>query len=134
VKESFINCAVDDALARSIWKIISQSKRGRQLECLKLWTKGGDQYGWNRSISSVFRDVLDNLSRSWLVERGPRDGQEDITVRELGQDARLRRYAFERELKRTIQPEAEQIFREIWLRKEGCKDWRNEWHSIPPEG
>jgi hypothetical protein len=134
VKESFINCAVDEALARSIWKTISQNKRGRRIERLKLWTKGEDQYGWNRSISSVFRDVMDNLSRSWLIERGPRDDQEHITVRKLGQDARLVRNAFERELKRTLQPEAEEIFRDIWPRREGTKDWRDDWSSIPLEG
>jgi hypothetical protein len=31
-KETLINCAVDEALARSIWNTISQNKTGRRLE------------------------------------------------------------------------------------------------------
>ncbi|KAF2675750.1 hypothetical protein K458DRAFT_437773 [Lentithecium fluviatile CBS 122367] len=86
MKETFINCAVDEALARSIWKTISQNKTGRHLERLKLWTTGGGEYGGSMYVS--FDEIIENLSRSWLIERVPRDDQEDITVKELGKDAR----------------------------------------------
>ncbi|KAF2684989.1 hypothetical protein K458DRAFT_366493 [Lentithecium fluviatile CBS 122367] len=131
IKETFINCAVDEALARSIWKTISQNKRGRQLERLKLWTKGGGEYGGSAYRS--FSEVVRNLSRSWLIERVPRDDQEDITVRELGQHEREANDLEERRLEkgRDHVPNAWRVFRTIWPCKEGSKDWRDDWSSFP---
>ena len=73
--------------------------------------------------------ILKNLSRSWLIERDPRDDRNDFTVKELGKHAR-------RSKDRLTEPELAksatgQIFRTIWPRKEGSKDWRDNWSSFP---
>ena len=53
LKEIFINCAVDEALTRSIWKTNSKNKMGRQLERLRLWAREGGDYGWGWESSAV---------------------------------------------------------------------------------
>ncbi|PSN74958.1 hypothetical protein BS50DRAFT_628208 [Corynespora cassiicola Philippines] len=86
-KETLINCAVDEMLARSIWKFTSYKETGRRLERLKLWTRGGDKFGDSTSSSSIYT-FTKCLSRSWLIERVPREDRDDITVRELGKHER----------------------------------------------
>ncbi|KAJ4296815.1 hypothetical protein N0V90_006863 [Kalmusia sp. IMI 367209] len=127
LKETFINCAVDETLARSIWKAISQNKTGRQLDRLKLWTTGGGEYGGGPTLGRV-STIIQSLSRSWLIERVPQDDQENITVRELGQHARN---VSDPQARYSHESEAGQIFRTIWLCKEGSKDWRDDWASFP---
>jgi hypothetical protein len=127
LKETYINCAVDESLARSIWNVISKNKTGRRLERLKLWTTGGKQFGTGDNSSSN-TDLLDTLSRSWLIERVPRDDQEDITIRELGQREREARDAKTYERRDT---EVQKVFREVWPRKEGSKSWQDDWSSFP---
>jgi hypothetical protein len=125
LKETFINCAVDEALARSIWKTINRNKTGRQLERLKLWTIGGGRYG-REGAGHHAELIIKNLSRSWLIERVPRDDSEDITVRELGQHARE---VDDAEARRSYESQAGRVFRAIWPCKEGSKDWRDNWSS-----
>ncbi|XPS93562.1 hypothetical protein M3J09_002907 [Ascochyta lentis] len=125
-KETLVNCAVDEVLARSIWKTISHSKQGRRLERLKLWTTGGAKYGGGPSPRHL-KTMLQDLSRSWLIERIPRNDEEKLIVRELGQRARE---ANDRDVRRSLDSEAGQIFRTIWPCKEGSKDWRDDWTSF----
>ena len=127
LKETYINCAVDEALARSIWEVISRNKTGRRLECLKLWTTGGKEFGTGGGTSWI-TDLLDNLSRSWLIERVPRDDQDDITIRELGQREREARDARVRQRRET---EPQKIFREVWPCKNGSESWQDDWSSYP---
>jgi hypothetical protein len=148
LRETLMNCAVDDTLARSIWEIICQNKVGQKLEALKMWTYGGGQFG--NGHFGYIRDVVDNLSRSWLIERVTRDDGDIINVKELGQRAReardqqvTDRYERSAYMRRgidddVIEPEvvAEgsrevQLFRRVWPRKEGSKDWRKDWSSLP---
>lgn len=129
-KETLVNCAVDEVLARSIWKTISHSKQGRRLERLKLWTKGAGKYGGG-SRPHYFDTMLRDLSRSWLIECIPRDDEEKLIVRELGQRARE---ADDRDVRRSLESEAGQVFRTIWPCKEGSKDWRDDWTSFPLPG
>jgi hypothetical protein len=127
LKETFVNCAVDEALARSIWKTISQNKTGRKLERLKLWTAGGSEHGggYNWFIYMFIK----HLSRSWLIERLPRDNREDITVRELGQH--VREIDDDLDVSRCYESEVGPVFRSIWPCKEGSNDWRDDWSSFP---
>jgi hypothetical protein len=127
LKETFINCAVDETLARSIWEVVSKNKIGRRLERLKLWTTGGKEYGTSGSSSHV-TDLLDNLSRSWLIERVPRDDQEDIIVRELGRREREAHSAKVRERRETV---PQKTFCEVWPCKEGSEGWQGDWSSFP---
>ncbi|KAF1948509.1 hypothetical protein CC80DRAFT_498161 [Byssothecium circinans] len=127
LKETFINCAVDEALARSIWKTITRNKTGRQLERLKLWPTGGGEYGGVWCEQTVLT-ITQDLSRSWLIEHVPRDDQEDIAVRELGRRGREPRY---RDSRHDVESEVGQVFRTIWPCKEGSMDWRDDWSSFP---
>ncbi|KAH8719379.1 hypothetical protein GQ44DRAFT_741901 [Phaeosphaeriaceae sp. PMI808] len=120
VKQTLINSAVDETLARSISTLISTHKRGRQLESLKLWTHGAGQFAttFYGSIDTFVR----NLSRSWLIERVPgHEVEEDVSVREL---ARLERESREIGLRGRDDGEVEKIFWEIWPEKQGKEDWR----------
>lgn len=133
LRDVLLNCAVDETLARSIWATIYQHKIGVRLESLKLWTTGANSFGKQIRCSNL-DDVFDNLSRSWLIERVVEDV---IEVRELGRRAREVRDQkltdfFTRHWQ-TVEPERKelQIFRRVWPRKEGSKDWREDWSSLP---
>jgi hypothetical protein len=129
VKKTLINCAVDESLARSIWKTISQNKEGRQLERLKLWPTGTLSY----PRKPHFFDVLvKEISRSWLLERNPRDDQVDLIVKELGKLSR-EHHQVQRHLSRDFEGSTEKLFRSIWPCKAGSKDWRDDWSSFPLE-
>jgi hypothetical protein len=130
LREALINSAVDEALARSIWEMIIQNKTGRRLEQLKLWTKNGGIFASTASIYAV-DTATRSMSRSWLIERLPRDDKEDVTVKELGQRAREIR---ERESRGRLESVVEQIYHSIWPQKVDSKDWRDDWSSFPLEG
>ncbi|KAH6625399.1 hypothetical protein C7974DRAFT_313076 [Boeremia exigua] len=127
-KKILINYAVDESLARSIWNTISQTKEGRQLERLKLWPKGLD-YG---RVWGFFTVLVEEVSRSWLLERNPRDDHVDPLVRELGKLSREYRQVHWH-WKNDFKWKAEELFRSIWPCKEGSKDWRDDWSSFPLE-
>jgi hypothetical protein len=131
LKKTFIDCAVDEALARSIWNTISQNKTGRRLEQLKLWTTGGGIYGASTGLPNNAQAIVGNLAQSWLFERVPQDDKEDFTVRELGQNGRKARCQDEpKYLDRSPDSEIWEVFRSIWPAKEGSKDWRDDWSSF----
>ena len=128
LRQTIINCAVDEALARSIWCAINQDKAGKRLERLKLWPMGGSESG-GVTPTHVDDMILKNLSRSWLIERDPRDDRNDSTIRELGNGARKSEDQItEREYTECA---AGQVFRTIWSRRKGSKNWRDDWSSFP---
>ncbi|TVY13881.1 hypothetical protein LARI1_G009217 [Lachnellula arida] len=149
VRETLMNCAVDETLARSIWDTICQSKAGQELESLKLWTTGGGH--WGRSVFNLSTTlVVKNLSRSWLIERVARDNEDIINVRELGRRVReardqvetdelkCRAEYYRKEKDIIIEPgdlaeedTVVQVLRRVWPRKKGSKDWREDWSSLP---
>ena len=141
VRETFINCAVDEMLARSIWETISRDKAGKRLESLKLYTTGGGNFGGNTRYNDISK-VVDNLSRSWLVEKGVRDDEDILSVRELGRGAREardkevtafidRHFKGDRTGSTLPHHSAVHIFRRIWPNKESSKAWRQDWASFP---
>ncbi|VUC35366.1 unnamed protein product [Clonostachys rosea] len=146
-RETFMNCAVDEKLARSIWEIICRDKVGRKLESLKLWTTGGGQYG-NSTSNSGMMDIINNLSRSWLIELVPRHDENIITIKELGlkareerdrqgrkDDERLVAYLLaEGKEPKPADSNPMRAFRRVWPRKQGAKDWREDWSSLPLRG
>jgi hypothetical protein len=143
-RETFMNCAVDERLARSIWEIVCQDKVGRKLESLKIWTKGGGEFG-NTTSGGNMPDIIANLSRSWLIELVPRHNENIISVRELGLEAREARDQNGREhderrdaylLENGIEPTPRdcnpmRAFRRVWPCKQDSKDWRADWSSLP---
>ncbi|CAH0019242.1 unnamed protein product [Clonostachys rhizophaga] len=142
---ALMNCAVDETLARSIWETICHDKVSTPLESLKLWTTGVGEFG---NGQDVMADFAANMSRSWLVERLPRDDIEVINITELGQYAReardQSRKEWETRWNKGEPTESEEesrenddrfatfrVFRRIWPRKEGSGDWREDWSSLP---
>ena len=125
--KTFINAAVDEALARSIWELVSARKTGARLERLKLWTTGGGQYGGYSGLPYLHK-FLDQLSRSWLIERDPRRDVDDVVVREVG---KRKRDTNESVLLKTLESSEAQVFRAIWPAKEGSRDWQDDWSSCP---
>jgi hypothetical protein len=130
---------VDETLTRSIREIISQDKLGKRLESLKLYTIGGHNFGGIPGHSDI-NDAVDHLNRSWQIERSVRDNENIINVRELGRKAREacdkeETDYYDQDLKgdRTGSSLPDNspvhIFRRIWARKEGSKDWRQDWTS-----
>lgn len=131
LRDAFMNCAVDETLARSIWKTICRHKAGRQLQSLKLWTTGGGEFG-RATYNEDYYKVVDNLSRAWLIQP---DIGDVINVRELGQRAREMR---DQKLTDEVGPgsnikgsQAMEVFRRIWPSKESSRDWRDDSSSLP---
>ena len=119
---------MEEALARSIWNNINQGKTGTKLERLRLWTMGGSESGVV-TVSHADGTIVKNLSRSWLIERDPRDDSNDFTIREIGKHMRESGdKLIESELTKSA---AGQVFRTIWSRREGSEDWRDDWSSFP---
>jgi hypothetical protein len=142
LRETLINCAVDETLARSIWETICQDKAGKPLEPLKLYPDSSGIFGRSNIYKDSIHDVVDNLSRSWLIEKSVRDDEDIIKVRELGRGAREardkletaiydRHYQGDRTGSALPAHSAVHIFRHIWASKEGSKDWRQDWASFP---
>lgn len=139
VRQSFINCAVDETLARSIWDVIATHKDGKRLLSLKLHTTGAMNFGMPGRVSRM-ADIVRHLSRSWLIERGVRDDEQDaLHVREIGLEARKAR---DKELQDKFEAEGGaqdygkphagvQIFRRIWPEKEVGRPWKDDWTSYP---
>lgn len=137
-RESLINCAVDEKLARSIWDIICRNKMGKRLDSLKLYTTGGGSFGDAAQYGGIC-DMVDHLSRSWLVERSVRDDEDTVIVRELGRQSREAR---DRRLTKYSDSVSQgyldsgsgsplHIFRRIWPAKNEKQDWREDWTSFP---
>lgn len=143
VRETFMNCAVDETLARSIWNAISQEKAGKPLQSLKLWTTGGDTWGNGTSGGGIW-EVVDKLSRSWLIERGVGSDEGMFSVREIGWQRRAHRKedwdasfnpasdTYRRKGRETHDwPVVRQIFHRIWAPIDDSKDWGEDWKSLP---
>lgn len=146
VREAFLNCAVDETLARSIWATICHNKVGTRLQSLKIYTTGGGSFG-HASCWLDVQNVCDHLSRSWLIERSVRDDEDwrTISVRELGRRAREIRdeelsdeekYIYDESLTALPHSSADacspgDILRRIWPCEDSSKDWRQIWSSLP---
>lgn len=110
VKKILVNCAVDESLARSIWTTICQEKEGSRLERLMLWSTGTFSYPTRAQFFSV---LVEEMSRSWLLERNPRDDQVDPIIRGLSKLSREYLQA-QRHLDEDFKKTTEKLFRSIW--------------------
>lgn len=88
------------------------------------------QFGTNRS-DYILSIVVNELSRSWIVERNPRevrDGARELTVYECTSKTQQQHPLRSDDL----DPEVYKIFQRIWLTngRDG-ESWRKQWHSLP---
>lgn len=134
VREAFLRCAVDEALARSIWDTIEKSREGRPLQSLEIHTIGGENFG----DGGVYRDLSGIISwvrRSYRLKRSVRDDEDGIiVVRELGREAREAsedKFGPKEPEDGPVPKSAFNIFRRIWPKKEESQDWHHDWSSLP---
>jgi hypothetical protein len=102
-----------------------------------LWTTDSANWG-SGGIHGSISEVVDHLSRTWLVERRARNNKKYVNIEELGRRAREAPDQKIRDLhKRLIQivyeedDPAIQVLRRVWPRKKGSNNWRNDWSSFP---
>ena len=136
VQDVFLNCAMDEPLARSIWTIICRHKTGAPLQSLRLEPFGGRALG----PKSVYRDrliyIVSNLSRAYLLERindYGGEGQDNVSLSDLKEKARKEtdeRGRAHGEDDSPLTMATMRVFRSIWPEKEGSVDWRDDWSSL----
>lgn len=118
------NLAVDETLARAIYKEVSSSGCAATLERLSLEP--------NIAHSQViycdeFSPWLEWVARSWLITRDVVRDHEAV-VREIGVSYNGTEYCRE-DLEEYVDKNGVDIWSTLWPSKGG--DWRDEWHSFP---
>jgi hypothetical protein len=76
VRDALLNSTVDQALVRFIWDCISTSRIGKPLLSLKICTLGAELQ-WE---STPFTEVIQHISRSFLLQRSVRDDDDSVDV------------------------------------------------------
>ncbi|KAG9568411.1 hypothetical protein KCU71_g2121, partial [Aureobasidium melanogenum] len=127
IRRAFIDKAIDEDFARTVYRLACAPDRPRSLEEFVLTS---DAYFFidSHRADSPIQQVFSHICRSWTVQPGVRDDMPDeLVVREMDTP---------REIKvdpapEKLDPRVEQIFRRIWPGSEdGTSDWRTDWHSI----
>jgi hypothetical protein len=137
VRDALINSALDETLARAIFNCISSRKAhdAFPLEYLKLSSSGGSVFGRVSSMGLPgLRQVVLNISRTWLLVRSARDDCRDTVIaRELGRRAREANEASNTHPSyHAAWLDVEPVFRRIWPeRQDSSGDWRDDWYSWP---
>ncbi len=131
VRDAFINSALDETLARAIFRSISTTKTSGALplERLKLRVTDGGCFGDSFMLSSI-EDVVGHLDRSWLLERNSRDDhRHELVATELErQEIEAKESVHLISLGWDVEPIFQRIWPERW-KEDG--DWRDDWHSWP---
>jgi hypothetical protein len=154
IEDTFINSAVDDTLARSIFRAVSSGKPPGSipLESLTLIPTGAFQFKDTfMQYPESFTQLGARVRRSWRVERNPRDDSRDELITtclseiQKQQDQQLQQdvpqHLFEqprRGYPDGFERKAEKIFNGLWPGNKGqnevSKDWLDGWHSFPLQG
>lgn len=125
LREAFINAAVDEKLARSIWDVVTSSQPPNvRLSSLQIYPYRGGISGFDDIPDQIFRQ----LSLCLMVTRGGWQRASDpIDVAEIGRRSRERNdRLFKLESLRE-----KKIMRRIWPPKAEPPDWRRDWSSWP---
>ncbi|KAI5204544.1 hypothetical protein E4T39_03556 [Aureobasidium subglaciale] len=124
VKQWFINKAIDEDFASTIFRLASPSQGSRKLEKLEIAPDTSVIFE-HVVDDSLIRDVINCICRSWVVRSAVRDDQVgQAMVQELKGPDRERPDPDE------LDPRVEQIFRRVWPgSNDGKSDWRSDWHS-----
>lgn len=137
VCDVLINCAVDEILAHAIFDTISggKSRGSSPLECLKLDSGGCHHiHGPQNMRSNGLWITLVRMSRSWLLERCPRDDCRDkVTAWDIYRQRREATNEFYRlSNMRHSWSYIEPVFRKIWPGKQDSTcDSLDDWYSWP---
>lgn len=136
----FVNSAIDQSLARSIFKVIDAAKAGLSGAVLPLRQLELQAPAHEVPFTALqLKPFLDALRRRWLVERGfDHDARDVLHVREIEGKFRLEhrdRLEIYGTKHRTAPAEELEPFLSIWQRLwpskgEGSK-WWEDWESWP---
>lgn len=129
-RDALINSAVDEKLAKAIFRTISAAKSVRwlPLERLEVRPSGGCDFGGSlRRFSPDWSAVMQHIECSWLVKRKyPGLGSDVLSVSQI-QSQRPGK-------KCRIPAKLETIFRRVFPVRAGTEgDWQKDWHSFPLE-
>jgi hypothetical protein len=132
-RKAFINCALDETLVSSIFNTISAAKPSSgalPLESLSIWITAPFQFddGYAFDLDPFMR-LVDHISRSWIVERNPRDdSRHQLVLTDTTTPKLNNTYPFTGTL-------SKECFIGLWpgdnSSESGDEDWRNHWHSFP---
>ena len=132
LEDALINLAMDEVLARSIFRVVSTAKplNARPLECLELRIDA--LQGCGGFTTSSFVDILRYIARSWTCNRSLRDDKpHKCHVKEYDAQEILERKDAEQrnELPLLDDLQYAQALCRVWP---GCRerDWKAEWHSF----
>lgn len=151
VRDAFINAAVDETLARSIWDVITTTGNkpmGHPLRQLKITSTRGGWFGDSR-LADLYRRIR-YISRSFVLTRSERDDRvQDVEIVETGkkereayEESRRQEDALHEKHKElfgncgSCHPEvkkAVRVFQRLWPPKSGSRNWRDDWSSKPLE-
>lgn len=118
IRDTFVNSALDESLACSIFHAISSGKQlnSLPLEKLTVTTSGAFVFSYRPCWPSSFPDLTDRMRKLWLVQRNPRDDIHDrLVAKSLGEigDDNDTGYSFGNQ----HQKEAKEIFLRLWPEK-----------------
>jgi hypothetical protein len=138
IRNSFINRAVDETLARSIYDVLSSTKQPgcKPIESLTLHhdyvsflrREEGDHVQYPSAVEEY-------LNTTWLLRRETCHNEQTCST-ETKVDVRsgdwLGRTDRKKLLPTTLHPDLEAVFRSVWPRRENdTGNWKEDWHSFP---
>jgi F-box-like len=140
IRDTYINCALDESLAHSIFGTISTGKPSGAtlLETLRVTTDGAFTFSAMDSTSHSYMGLSRYMHRSWLVRPSPRDDSRERLVATKLEVGLYSSSLWHCNLNRPDQARAVEIFRSIWPGEGQDGDWddwegawRDNWHSLP---
>jgi hypothetical protein len=137
IRDAFVNMAVDEYLARSIFMSISAGKPPGAIALESMQVCAAEGFIFSNHSSQFlegFEGLAIHMRQPWLVERNPRnDCRNELIVKSLKKDEKY--YDWHEPSK-----EAEECFKSIWPDDEivnevhtDWRDWVNNWQSFPLE-
>lgn len=132
IRDAFINCAIDECLARAIFHEILAGRQVGQarLECVQLQAIGGGEFTAYTTVRQSLATVVDELSRSWMMTCDYGDhGEDKMTVKEVGRhhSPQMTSGPWGH---RGLEEPAISIFKRVWPNSSE-EDWRRQWYSYP---
>ncbi|RAO68449.1 uncharacterized protein BHQ10_004461 [Talaromyces amestolkiae] len=131
LKDAFVNGALDNELARSIFHTISSAQTScGMLESLEVKVTGAGCFIWNtlNIDERGFRDVLETMGRPRRVFRINSSSSSSGRETKVGLVKGWRPYKRISEPSE-LAPFAKEIFQRIWPPK--TENWWEDWHSVP---
>lgn len=127
IEDAFVNKALDESLAFSIWNEITGKKERSHLKCLELASEhklfgyfdSTEAYAICKSIARTYRIELLNSGVLTIEEPGLK----------LREDAEKHQQIFEDPSWRTTA--SFKVFKRLWPKAENNADWTKVWHSWP---